>query len=342
MIARWLAGLLVVLSALWSGWWFVGSHLQATALERWLDERRAAGWVAEAGSIRTAGFPNRFDTRVEGLHLANTRAGWAWESPFIDILMMAWEPHAAILALPPGQMIAVPGGRARLDATPLRASVRLGPAASLPLVALSAEAGTVRLTAENGWQGGADSLSLHLRRLDQSTNPGHAYAAYAEASAVQLPQPLRDLVDPLGVLAPVADSLVFDARASLDGPLDRRTVEGEAPGIHHLQLERVALRWGSLALEAAGTLRADSAGLAEGRLTLRAENWRELLAAFVRGGLIGRGTADALELALGFLERPGPAGGMIEVPVSFANGRTGIGPLTIGVAPRLRHVTGRP
>lgn len=337
MIARWLAGLLVVLSALWSGWWVVGSHLQATALERWLDERRAAGWVAEAASIRTVGFPNRFDTRVEGLQLANTRAGWAWDSPFIDILMMAWEPHAAILALPPGQMIAVPGGRARLDATPLRASVRLGPAASLPLVALSAEAGAVLLTADTGWQATADSLSLHLRRLDEATNPGHAYAAYAEASAVQLPQPLRDLVDPLGVLAPVADSLVLDARASLDGPLDRHAVEGSLPGIHQMHLNRLALRWGNLALQAAGSLRADADGLAEGRLTLQADNWRDLLAAVVRGGLISRSIANALELALGFLERRGPSGGSIDVPVSFANGRAAMGPLTIGPAPRLRH-----
>jgi hypothetical protein len=279
---------------------------------------------------------------VVGLSLANTQAGWAWEAPFVDILTLAWAPNAAILALPPGQTIATPGGRARLDASPLRASLRFGAGASLPLLAFSAEAGAVRVFAEDGWQAGADLLTTHVRRLDESTNPAHAYALYAEATAVELPQPLRALIDPLTVLAPVADSFVLDARATLDGPLDRTAVEGRYPGVEHLRLERAALRWGTLALEASGALTADARGRAEGRLDVRAENWRALLEALVRGGVIGREVAGALEFALAFLERPGAEGGIIEVPVSFGGGAAAIGPVTIGAAPRLRRLDSAP
>ena len=342
MLARWLGGLVAVLALLWAGWWVVGSRLHTAALEGWLADRRAAGWVAEAEPFATTGFPNRFDTRIETLRLANPAAGWAWETSFLDILMLAWQPNAAVVALPPGQVVAVPGARARIDATPLRASIRFGPAISLPLEAFSAEAGAVRVVGDAGWQAEAETLAVHLRRLAAGSGPENSYAAFAEARAVRLPDPLRVLVDPAGVLAPVADSLLFDARAALDGPLDRRAVEMVPPGIVQLRLERLALRWGTLALEASGMLAADAQGLAEGQLDLRAENWRALLEAFVDSGLVNREIAGALEFALGFLERPRDGRSVIEVPLTMAGGAARIGPVTIGAAPRLRRATGAP
>ena len=342
MLARWLGGAVAVLALLWAGWWVVGSRLHTAALQEWLADRRAAGWVAEADPFATAGFPNRFDTRIETLRLANPAAGWAWETPFIDILMLAWQPNAAVVALPPGQIVAVPGERARVDASPLRASIRFGPAVSLPLEAFSAEAGAVRVSGDAGWQAEAETLAIHLRRLAPGSGPANSYAAFAEARSVRLPDPLRALVDPAGVLAPVADDLVIDARAALDRPLDRRSVETVPPGIETLSLEKLSLRWGTLALEASGSLTADAAGLAEGRLDLRAENWRALLEALVRGRVLSRDIAGALEFALGFLERSRDGRSVIEVPLTMAGGAARLGPVVIGSAPRLRRATAGP
>lgn len=336
MMARVMAGLLVALAAAWAGWWVVGSTWRTTALETWLVQRRAAGWTAEAASIRTGGFPNRFDTRIVDLQLANPEDGWAWEVPFVDILTLSWDPTAAIVALPPRQEITLPAGRARLDAQPFRASVRADASPSLPLASFSGEAEGVRVAVDDNWFATAARVSAHLRRLDPRADPDNAYAVYAEALAIELPESLRALVDPRSVLPPVADRLSVDARVTLDAPLDRSALERETPQVQTIGLDRATVHWGPIMLQASGTVSADANGFAEGRLTVTAENWPALLQALVRGGLIGRDLSRTLEFALGFLERPGPSGPILQVPVRFADRVTMVGPVAVGAAPRLR------
>ena len=61
---------IVVLAALgWSGFWYWNASARDRALTNWLEERRAAGWIAE-GDVRVTGFPNRVDVIVDGLALA--------------------------------------------------------------------------------------------------------------------------------------------------------------------------------------------------------------------------------------------------------------------------------
>ena len=48
---------IVVLAGLgWSGFWFWNASTRDRALTNWLEERRAAGWVAD-GAVRVTGFP---------------------------------------------------------------------------------------------------------------------------------------------------------------------------------------------------------------------------------------------------------------------------------------------
>ena len=65
----------------WSVWWWAIASAKERALAAWLDERRAAGWVAEAEAIDVGGFPYRIDTTIRGLELANPAAGWSWTAP---------------------------------------------------------------------------------------------------------------------------------------------------------------------------------------------------------------------------------------------------------------------
>lgn len=327
---------LVVAAMAWSAWWVVGSRLKGAALSGWLDERRAAGWQAEAGAISTGGFPVRFETRIDRLLLANPRAGWAWETPFLDIAMAAWQPNAAAVALPPEQVVAVPGARADVASRLMRASLHFRPGPSLEVAELSAETEDLAVDAQHGWQAGADRLAARVEALPQEAGPPNAYGVSLEADRVRLPPALREVVDPTGVLDPVADRLAVDARLALTAPLDRRAVEQTPPGIERLSLRLAELRWGALALRVSGALSADSAGLAEGDLELRAENWRQVLEAMVRAGLIGRDVADALGFALGFMARERGGVSVIEVPVRFGGGAMRIGPIVVGDAPRLR------
>ncbi|MEM9270831.1 MAG: DUF2125 domain-containing protein, partial [Pseudomonadota bacterium] len=80
--------LVLLATALYSGYWFVGARAQEAGLNAWLEAQRAQGWVAEVEELNVAGYPNRFDTTATGLELANPKAGWAWSAPEFQILAL--------------------------------------------------------------------------------------------------------------------------------------------------------------------------------------------------------------------------------------------------------------
>lgn len=237
------------------------------------------------------------------------------------------------MALPPGQVFAVPGARADLDADSLRGSLRFVPGTALALERLSLEGRGLALASSAGWRAQTEALEAHV----QSDGAPARYAVFSRAEAVALPDPLRALLDPARTLAAVADSAVLDARVTFDRPLDRRAVEAtDLPAIERLDLTGVSLRWGDLALELAGGVVADGAGLASGQIDLRAENWQRMLEMAVEAGWLGSDVARGLEFALSIMARSRDGRSVLEVPVVFRGGLMRIGPVPVGAAPRLR------
>src|SRR4051794_30128731 len=100
---------IVILAALaWSGYWYVHATARHNAIDGWLAERRAAGWVAEAEKVRVRGFPNRVDTFVTGLDLADPKAGWSWKAGELELLSLSYDPFHVIAVLPGEQVVATP------------------------------------------------------------------------------------------------------------------------------------------------------------------------------------------------------------------------------------------
>lgn len=328
-----LAALLPALG--WSAWWWVGAAAKEAAFAAWLAERRSDGWMAEAAGIATAGFPNRFDTRIERLALADPAAGWAWEAPFIDILMLSYAPTRAILALPPAQDLSVPGARATLRSDRLMASVNLAPGAALALRRVSLEGAGLRLDAPEGWAAAAQRIEAHVAEAPESAGPDNAYALALDAEAVKLPAVWRARLDPAGAMADALDRLKLDARAAFDRPLDRSAVEDRPPRLKALSLGSLEARWGALALTASGRVAADADGYAAGEIMLRATRWREMLRAAVAAGALDRDLAKTIEAGLGLLALLSGDADTIEAPLSFGGGFARIGPVPLGPAPRL-------
>lgn len=325
----------------WSAWWWVGASAKEAAFAAWLADRRADGWLAEAASIATAGFPNRFDTRIERLALADAEAGWAWEAPFVDILMLSYAPTRAILALPPAQDLSIPGARATLRSDRLMASANLAPGPSLALRRVSVEGAGLRLEAPAGWSAAAQSVEAHVAEAPEHAGPDNAYALALSAEAVRLPAVWRERLDPAGAMAEALDRLTLDARAAFDRPLDRSAIEDRLPRLEALSLELLEARWGALSLTASGRVTADRGGYAAGEITVRATRWREMLRAAVAAGALDRDLADAIEAGLGLLALLSGDADTIEAPLSFSGGFARIGPVPLGPAPRL-YDPGRP
>lgn len=332
---RILGGAVALAAAGWSGWWFIGAAAHDAALNGWLTQRRADGWQAEAASLETQGFPNRFDTRLTGLALADPGAGWAWSAPQLDIFMLSYAPNRAIVAFAPQQSLAVPGARAVLRSQDLRASVRFSPGPSLALTRLSLEGRDLALEGE-GWRAAVASLAAHVLQSAPASAPADSYDLYFAAEGVAPTQQLRDLIDPAGALPDLAQALRLDARLALDRPLDRFAVEDALPQIEAVSLTAFEAQWGALSLRANGLLRADAQGFAEGEITVQARNWREMLRAGVAAGALSADLGAALETGLGFLAMLGGDRNAIDAPLKFSGGYARLGPVPVGRAPRLR------
>ena len=109
---------IVILAALaWSGWWFVQSTARDRAMEAWLADRRAAGWVAEAEDVRVRGFPNRVDTVITELSLSDPDAGWAWQADGLQVLSLSYKPTTSSPSSPASRRSPPPTRRSAPPAT---------------------------------------------------------------------------------------------------------------------------------------------------------------------------------------------------------------------------------
>lgn len=324
---------IIALAALaWTGWWFFIANAKESALNAWLAERRAAGWVAEADSIDVGGFPYRVDTTVRGLQLANPDAGWAWTAPEFQFLNLAYKPNHLIAIWPPEQIFSTPLGTTEIRSETMRGSVIVEPNLAVALDHATIEMKDVALTGDGDWRIGVASAILATRQNREAARFAHDIAFTAEGLA--LPEAWTRF-DRAGVLAPVIETAKFDALATFDRAWDRAAIEGEQPRLEALEIRDMTFTWGKLDLRGKGALVADDRGFAEGRIDLRARNWKQMLKVAEDSGAVSSGVASALRGALGLLARLSGDGDTLDVSLDFSDGRTFLGPVPLGPAPRL-------
>jgi hypothetical protein len=281
---RTLLGIVTVLALIWSAWWAVGRVAVGRAVEAGLAAAGAAGIEAGAEATRIAGYPNRFDVTFERPRLADPAAGLVWEGPFLQIFSLSYRPWHVILALPPEQTLTLPGAQVGLASERLQASLRLRPAADLPLDQAILAGEALRLALP----GGAE-VATGPARAALAADPSRAagYRAGLTVEGIALP-------GPAGPLPARAERLHVDAGLTFDAPLDRHAGQTR-PRLVRVELREGTLAWGPLRLTARGTLAPDAAGRAEGRIELRVTGWREGLGAAAALGLLDPGLAPVLE-----------------------------------------------
>ncbi|MEP0564178.1 MAG: DUF2125 domain-containing protein, partial [Paracoccaceae bacterium] len=146
---------------------------------------------------------------------------------------------------------------------------------------------------------------------------------------------VRDLLDPAGILPQAIESLRLDATVGFDAPWDRFALEDARPQVRSLQLENLSARWGDVTFRAAGDLVVDELGVPDGRITIKAVEWRQMLAMAVNAGILPEALLNSAENGLGLLAALSGDPNTLDVPLGFANGRVSLGPIPIGPAPRI-------
>jgi len=165
--------------------------------------------------------------------------------------------------------------------------------------------------------------------------PGDSYRLGAELTGLRPTELARSALDPGRVLPETIEAMRLDAVLDFTAPWDRRAIETARPQIRDIDLKDVSANWGDVTFRAAGKLAVDAEGIPEGRITVKAVEWRRLLDMAIGTGLLADTFRPALERALELMASlEGPAN-TLDAPLTFENGFVSFGPIPLGAAPRL-------
>lgn len=331
---RILLAVILVAAVAWAGYWFLGAQATERGLRGWLDARAAEGWVVSVDRIRTAGFPNRFDTTLDRLDLADPATGWAWRAPFFQTLALSYRPNHMIAVWPDSQTLATPLQRMEIGSDRMRGSLVFAGGTAFTLDRATIEMSAVTLESTAGWQAAMGDSQLALRRTPAKA--GHSYDIAFHATDLALPDGLAARLGQGANVGDVVQRLGVEAQVEFDAPWDRRAIENRRPQPTRIDLTLARARWGGLDLRIAGALDVDVAGVPTGSITVKATNWREMLAMAQAAGMVPEGLARLLEGGLAQMARMNGNPDTLDVPLRFADGRVSLGGvLPLGRAPRL-------
>lgn len=322
---------ILVAAAAWSGYWFVGSAGVRAGFEGWFADRRAEGWAADYSDLAVRGFPNRFDTTIDDIVLADPETGWAWEAPFFQLLALSYKPTSVIAVWPHEQSISTPFDKIAVTSQDLRASLTLDAAPRLPLDhATLVGSGLDFAGAERASVG---TLRLATQRIE-GTEAEYRYGVLAET--VSLPAALVDRLSTGIALPGAVKKLELDMTVAYDRPWDMDALEVARPQPVQLDLDLAEAEWGELKLAATGEVEVDAAGLPIGTLSIKAERWRDMLRVAVSAGALPDGVARSAERALGFIANLSGNPNSLNVTLDLRDGGIYLGPVLLGPAPVMR------
>jgi hypothetical protein len=324
--------ILPVLAVAFTGYWIVVARGVEAGLRGWFAEREAAGWVAEHGSIRTSGFPLRFQTVLRDVTLADPATGVAWDAPRFAFEAQAFAPNRITAVWPFEQTFASPYERIRVESDRFTARIGFVPGTRLELREIAADLAGMSLSSTLGWETQVAVGHLSARLLDA---PENAYDIRFEATGLTPTEGLRRTLDPARLLPDRVEGMTAEARAVFDAPWDRFAVEAARPQVTSLALRDLRAQWGGIEVRAAGDLAVDENGVPEGRITVKVTNWRDLLRVARNAGLLPEPLMPTIERAFEILAGLSGPPETLDAPLTFANGNVSFGPVPLGRAPRL-------
>jgi len=327
---RFLTILVITVSLLYSGYWFVGSRAVQNGTETALNDLRADGWIVEVGDVNTRGFPSRFDTTVSEVFLASPGDGFSYRAPFVQAFALSYAPYEVIAAFPPEQKVRF--GLQTIDvlSTDLRASAAVRTSTSAALDNVTLESADLSMVSDFGWDLAAKKVLAAMR---QAASGDSTYDVFLDTDDVTLPKAITDAIGGQTPLPPQIASIEVDVQATLDKPIDRFAFEAGAvaPRPVTLKLRRLTADWGTAQLSGSGELSIAADGAPDGRVTLEITSWDQLIGALVALGVVEAGIAPTLQNMANTLAQGNES---LSVPISFQNGFMSVGPLPLGPAPK--------
>lgn len=321
----------VILAAIYSGYWFLGARAARGAVEAQFANLQAAGYTAERSDFALRGFPSRFDLTVENPRLGDPSAGVEWSAPFAQVFSLSYKPWHLIAALPNEQVITLPGDQLTVTSDSFMGSLVVQPGTSLPLDRMNIAIDALAVTASAGALGAAQRVRLATRQEAMQDN-AHEFAVQLSGLA---PDPAILAGFGRAGLPSVIETVDLAGVAQFDGPILPAN-PGAFPVLSAVTLYRADLVWGDLRMTGKGEVTPDATGLAQGALTVEITGWQVIPGALQAAGAIQPDAMFVVTAMLSGLAQQDGTPEVLTLPLTFRNGLISLGEWPIGPAPRLR------
>lgn len=330
---RRVAILTTIIALGWSAYWLAGFKAQQSLLDTLVAQQRATGWTIDIANLKTAGYPNRFDTTFTGLHVADPAGIWAWDAPAFQIMALSYKPNHIIAAWPGKHVVTVNGARYSFESDTARASVRFAPTPRLPLERVQLEATRNRLDGPNGMKATTDLFTLAIARDGEAAE----YKLYTALKGGVLAKQWRDVIDPDKLLPDTITAITLDSRLRFNHAWDRLSVGPEVPELQEIRVTKLSLDWGDVTVTGEGSATVGMDGYLQGAFTIHVENWKTLFDTAQAAGFVPEDNAGKIHYGIRLMAALGDNPENVTIPLKFANGNSYFGPLVIAEAPRLPY-----
>ena len=305
----------LILAAFTAYWFHVAGELRK-GIDGFVAQKRAEGWRVAMDSVRVNGFPLTVSARLEGVDLRHP-AGLSWHGEMVSVSIPLLNPLTISVSLPGMHLLGGFGQSAILSAAKADLDLRLDTEGGL--AGLVFTGGTLALE-----QPGVAPLTLaEIKLVYDRLNPPDPSHEHPSAGMTLALHDL-DLPDIAGLpLARRVESLQVEARVmgTIAGgpPLAALAAWSHDGGT--VELDRIALDWAPLSLEADGTMALDPNLQPLIATSARLRGFGELVARLVQAGLVEPGMASAAQIMLGILARPDAQGRpTLTIPVTLQDG----------------------
>jgi len=335
---RKLIAIIVILSGLWGGYWFVGSTALETGLKDYLATKHRANDPIQIdySDLSVRGFPNRFDTRLSDIKVTDAANSISWAAPFFQIHALSYKPYHIIAALPHSQTLRLPDQELQIASDEIKGSVVFAAGAlldkALEIDRSSIVMRNLAVTSNMGWKTAIKEGNIATRQTP--ANPLH-YDLAVSANAIALPDELRMSIDPAGQQPAVFDRISLDSTLAFTHPWNLLAKRADTPQLAEIKVADLTLLWGDVQFQASGTLQIDRNGYPNGTLDLVATNWQEMYQLAENADAVDPDFSQTIQNGLRVLADMSSGENVIKAPLNFANGQMLLGPLPIGPAPRL-------
>ncbi|MEP3331791.1 DUF2125 domain-containing protein [Sedimentitalea sp.] len=322
--------ILVVLGLVWSTYWYGAGYVLRQGVTKWFAAQTERGWQADFSDIMTSGYPTRHIMTLQNPALADPATGAAWQADWLNMASPAIWPGRQTLAFPATtQLLSYFDQTVALRAEGMVADLHLKPGRNLAVDRMALTSGPWQVDDATGEALAADAIVLSM----QSTDQAETYQFNVDAPQFVPGAALRRFVRSSAALPDSFETLGLDMKVRFDRPWDRRALEDRRPQPVAIDLKLAQAKWGALALFAAGQVTVDGNGVPTGELSIKAENWRDMLTIAQGSGAVPEYAIGPTERVLDLLSNMSGNSETLDVNLTLRNGMVKLGPFPLGPAP---------